>query len=34
MGGGGGEVGGGPVGLTFEVVEEVGWWVEVGLPSL
>ena len=21
------------VGLPFEVVEEVGWWVEVGLPS-
>ena len=33
MGEGGGEVGGGPVGLPFEVVEEVGWWVEVGLPS-
>ena len=32
MGGGGGEVGGGPVGLPFEVVEEVGW-MEVGLPS-
>ena len=21
------------VGLPFEVVDEVGWWVEVGLPS-
>ena len=33
MGGGGGGVGGGPVGLPFEVVEEVGW-MEVGLPSV
>ena len=21
------------MGLPFEVVDEVGWWVEVGLPS-
>ena len=34
MGGGGGKVGVGPVGLPFEVVEEVGWWVVVEEESV